>query len=92
MLAYFSDADKDLVDERTEERYRRGRLALVNVRDGSVRVLQAWDRQAYPKRAVFSPDGNRIAYDLEQGEDGFGSEHDIRSSARAAQRNRLEKP
>ena len=77
VLAYFSAIENDLIDERTQGRYRRGRLVLVYVRDGSVRVLQAWDRQAVPKRALFSPDGHRIAYDLEQGEAGFGSECDI---------------
>ena len=75
LLAYFSAGEKALIDERMKERYRRGRLVLVNVADGSIRVLQSWDTLAYPKTAVFSPDGSRVAYDLEQDENAHQAGH-----------------
>ena len=64
ILAYFSDADKSLVDEKTGELFRKGYLVLVSVADGSVQVLKTWYEHCWPKRAVFSPDGRYVAYDF----------------------------
>jgi len=75
ILTYFSDADKNLVDERTGERYRKGYLALVAITDGSVRILKTWHRRGVPKRAVLSPDGRYVAFDFEQKDDLI--RHDI---------------
>ncbi len=40
ILAYFSEADAKLVDEKTGELFRKAYLVLVSVADGSVRVLK----------------------------------------------------
>jgi Tol biopolymer transport system component len=66
ILAYFSDADANLVDEKTGEMFRKGYLVLVSVADGSIRILKTWHRRSIPRRAVFSPDGQYIAYDFAQ--------------------------
>jgi len=75
ILAYFSDADANLVDEKTGGRFRKGYLVLVSVADGSVRILKTWQRRGFPKRAFFSPDGNYVAYDFEHKDDL--TRHDI---------------
>jgi serine/threonine protein kinase/Tol biopolymer transport system component len=69
VLAYFSDADADLVDQETGERFRKGYLVLVSVVDGSVQTLKTWPRRGAPKKACFSPDGRYVAYDFEQAND-----------------------
>jgi Tol biopolymer transport system component len=66
VLAYFSDAEKNLVDEKTGEQFRKGYLVLVSAADGSIRVLKTWYEYCNPKRAVFSPDGRYVAYDFGQ--------------------------
>ena len=48
---------------------------MVSVAHGSVRTLKTWPRRAYPKTAVFSPDGRYIAYDFEH--EGGLTRHDI---------------
>lgn len=75
ILAYFSEADKSLVDEKTGELFRKAYLVLVSVADGSVRVLRTWHANCYPKKAVFSPDGRYVAYDFGQEDDL--TRHDI---------------
>lgn len=75
ILAYFSDADKSLVDEKTGTLFRKGYLVMVSVADGSVRILKTWHSRAYPKTAVFSPDGRYVAYDFEH--EGDLTHHDI---------------
>jgi Tol biopolymer transport system component len=75
ILAYFSEADKSLVDEKTGELFRKAYLVLVSVADGSVRILRTWHANCYPKRAVFSPDGRYVAYDFGQEDDL--TRHDI---------------
>ncbi len=62
MLAVFHGQDK------------KNQIVLVAVKDGSVRVLKAFDQQA-PQRACFSPDGRFVAYDFPQGTPQ--GEHDI---------------
>jgi serine/threonine protein kinase/dipeptidyl aminopeptidase/acylaminoacyl peptidase len=69
VLAYFSDADADLVDDKTGKRFRKGYLVLVSVVDGSVRTLKTWRRRGLPKGASFSPDGRYVAFDLEHEDD-----------------------
>ena len=69
VLAYFSGADKNLVDEKTGRSISNHRLVLVSVADGSVRTLKTWHRLGIPKRAFFSPDGHYIAYDFEHKDD-----------------------
>lgn len=64
ILAYFSEADQSLMDEKTGELFRKAYLVLVSVADGSVRVLKTWYERGWPKRAVFSPDGRYVAYDF----------------------------
>jgi len=63
ILAYFQEADKSLVDEKTGELFSKRYLVLVSVADGSVRILKTWYEPRWPKRAVFSPDGRYVAYD-----------------------------
>ncbi|UCG58214.1 MAG: protein kinase, partial [Phycisphaerales bacterium] len=75
VLAYFSDAEKNLVDERTGQRFRKGYLVLVAVADGSVRILKTWQQRSSPSVAVFSPDGRHVAYDF--GQKGALDRHDI---------------
>jgi Tol biopolymer transport system component len=70
ILAYFSDAEANLVDEKTGELFRKGHLVLVSVADGSVRFLRTWyESHSYPKTAFFSPDGRYVAYDFGQKDD-----------------------
>lgn len=76
ILAYFSDAARTLVDERTGDRYRAGHLVLVSVEDGSVQRLRTWREKSFPATASFSPDGRFVAFDFAQG-DGGSSRHDI---------------
>jgi len=75
ILAYFSDADQSLVDEKTGELFRKAYLVLVSVADGSVRILRTWHKNCHPQRAVFSPDGRYVAYDFGQEDDLI--HHDI---------------
>jgi Tol biopolymer transport system component len=44
----------------------KSQIALVAVRDGSVKVVKAFDQQA-PQRARFSPDGRFVAYTSPKG-------------------------
>ncbi|MBW1903375.1 MAG: serine/threonine-protein kinase, partial [Deltaproteobacteria bacterium] len=69
ILAYFQEADKSLVDEKTGELFSKRYLVLVSVADGSVRILKTWYEPRGPKRAVFSPDGRYVACDFEQEDD-----------------------
>jgi serine/threonine protein kinase/Tol biopolymer transport system component len=69
ILAYFSEAKKELVDEKTGRRFRKAYLVMVSVADGSVRILKTWHRPSFPKMASFSPDGRYVAYDFEQKDD-----------------------
>ena len=73
ILAYFSEADKSLVDERTGELFRKAYLVLVSVADGSHRILKNLYKKTIPKRAIFSPDGQYVAYE-------FGQEDDLTRS------------
>ena len=41
----------------------KGRIALLSVADGTLRILKVLDRR-FPQRMSFSPDGRHIAYDL----------------------------
>jgi serine/threonine protein kinase len=75
ILAYFSDANANLVDEKTGKRFRKGHLVLVSVADGSVQTLKTWQRRGIPRRARFSPDDRYVAYDFEQKDDP--TRHDI---------------
>ncbi|MCH7557616.1 MAG: serine/threonine-protein kinase [Planctomycetes bacterium] len=75
ILAYFSDAERNLVDEKTGELFRKAYLMLVSAADGSARVLKTWQKRGYPKMAVFSPGGRFIAYDFTQDDDR--AVHDI---------------
>jgi Tol biopolymer transport system component len=65
ILAYFSDADKSLVDKNTGEPYRKGHLVLVSAIDSTHRILRTRTRHGLPKNAFFSPDGRYVAYDFE---------------------------
>jgi len=47
-------------------RDQRSQIAQIAVKDGSVRVLKAFDQQT-PQRPRFSPDGRFVAYDVPQG-------------------------
>ncbi|UCC99280.1 MAG: serine/threonine-protein kinase, partial [Phycisphaerales bacterium] len=64
ILAYFCDAERNLVNEKTGELFGKMYLALVSAADGSVRVLKTWYEPRRPERAVFSPDGRYVAYDF----------------------------
>jgi serine/threonine protein kinase/Tol biopolymer transport system component len=75
VLAYFSNAKADLVDEKTGTHFRCGHLVLVSAADGSVRTLRTWQRRGFPKNAFFSQDGRYVAYDIEQKDDP--KNHDI---------------
>ncbi|MGB2863634.1 MAG: protein kinase [Sedimentisphaerales bacterium] len=75
VLAYFCDADRSLVDERTGTRYSNGYLVLVSVANGSHRILKTWQRRGIPKSAFFSPDGRYVVYDFEHEDDL--TRHDI---------------
>jgi serine/threonine protein kinase/Tol biopolymer transport system component len=75
ILAYFSDADKSLVDQKTGERYRKGHLVLVSAINGSYRILRTRTRRGFPKNAFFSPDGRYVVYDFEHEDDL--TRHDI---------------
>ena len=55
-------------------RDKKTQIVLVAVRDGSVRVLKAFDQQA-PAGGCFSPDGRFVAYHFPQGPSA--DEHDI---------------
>lgn len=55
-------------------RDKKNHIAQIAVKDGSVRVLKAFDQQA-PQRPRFSPDGRFIAYGFPQGPRAEG--HDI---------------
>ena len=55
-------------------RDKKNQIAQIAVKDGSVRVLKAFDQQA-PQRPRFSPDGRFVAYGLPQGPGVEG--HDI---------------
>ncbi len=69
ILAYFSDSEANLVDEKTGELFRKSHLVLISLADGSVRTLKTWHRRCLPKRAVFSPDGRYVAYEFAQKDD-----------------------
>jgi len=54
ILAYFSEADKSLVDEKTGELFRKAYLVLVSVADGSHRIACCSPgRISRPRRAPF---------------------------------------
>ncbi len=72
VLAYFSDAEKSLVDQKTGDHFRKGHLVLVSVVNGSVRTLKTWQRLGLPKKACFSPDGRYVAYDFVYRDDSNG--------------------
>jgi Tol biopolymer transport system component len=55
-------------------RDKKNQIAQIAVKDGSARVLKAFDEQA-PQRPRFSPDGRFVAYGLPQGPRAEG--HDI---------------
>jgi Tol biopolymer transport system component len=55
-------------------RDNKSQIALVAVKDGSVKVLRTFEQQA-PQRARFSPDGRFVAYAFPQGPGA--QEHDI---------------
>ncbi len=75
ILAYFCDANKSLVDEKTGTRYGKGHLVLISAVDGSVRTLKTWHRRGKPKKAIISPDGRYVVYDFEQDDEHIA--HDI---------------
>jgi len=75
ILAYFSGAERDQVDERTGNRHRLGRLVLVAASNGSVAIIHTMADGGFPQKGAFSPDGRWVAFDVP--EDGAGGPRDV---------------
>jgi Tol biopolymer transport system component len=70
----WSPDGKDVLTFFTEERL--GKLCLLSVGDGSVRIIKTFSTiDPYPMAAQFSPDGRFVAYEFPQKE--FGREKNI---------------
>ena len=67
ILPYDWSPDGKQVAVLLERKDSSGQIALVGVRDGTVRVLKSVDWRG-PRKIFFSPDGRYIAYDLSIGD------------------------
>ena len=65
MNAYDWSPDGSLVSISLERADKTGQIGVVNVADGSVRVLKSTGWR-FPERMAFSPDGRYLAFNLER--------------------------
>lgn len=66
VLACFNDKQPSRDAAEPNIPSSRNHLAQISATDASVHIIKTWYGKEYPKTAVYAPDGNFVAYDLQQ--------------------------